>query len=262
MIFKRTRACKRTAVTTRAAAQDQRCNSRLLTRLFAACRDLSYFASSCDYGCFVCEEVREREKAALRRRCCKKPSSSTVLSSFSHGVISVVAGVAIITSCCFFFCFFFNKCSAKRCSDSAILESDIGIVRRNGRSRMFTTDRRDQDAAAIGSQQSLQGNLELRHDDRGAGRSARIVEGIDPVRNALDAQVHSAHGLQRRPSIRAHRSSNRQDQRCRPLDSRFRCRRARSSRHRHSFRGTYFRSLSPSSPFAAVCVQSSRISEP
>ncbi len=221
------------------------------------------------YGCFVCEEVRERErerereKAALRRRCCKKPSSSTVLSSFSHGVISVVAGVAIITSCCcFFFCFFFNRCSAKRCSDSAIRESDIGIVRRNCRSRMFATDRRDQDAAAIGSQQALQGNLELRHDDRAAGRSARIVEGIDPVRNALDAQVYSAHGLQRRPSIRAHRSSNRQDQRCRPLDSRFRCRRARSSRHRHSFRGTYFRSLSPSSPFAAVCVQSSRISEP
>ncbi len=65
MIFKRTRACKRTAVTTRAAARDQRCNSRLSTRLFAACRDLSYFASSCYYGCFVCEEVRERERKPL-----------------------------------------------------------------------------------------------------------------------------------------------------------------------------------------------------
>ncbi len=49
MIFKRTRACKRTYVTTPAAAQDQRYNSRLLTRLFAACRDDSYFIKTKEF---------------------------------------------------------------------------------------------------------------------------------------------------------------------------------------------------------------------
>ncbi|KAH9531971.1 hypothetical protein CY35_19G065200 [Sphagnum magellanicum] len=65
MIFKRTRACKRTAVTTPAAAQDQRYNSRLLTRLFAACRDDSYFAFSCYYGCSVCFFLLEKERKPL-----------------------------------------------------------------------------------------------------------------------------------------------------------------------------------------------------